>query len=74
MTKNIPFDLLPDNALMRRKAVQAVLPYPTSTFYAKIASGELPKPVKLSARSVAWRVGDIRKVLADLNAQEVANA
>ncbi len=53
--------------ILRRPEVEARTGYPTSTLYTKIAAGEFPRPIKLSARAVGWdeRLVEehIRKVL-----------
>ncbi|MRX49443.1 AlpA family phage regulatory protein [Paracoccus sp. S-4012] len=36
-----------------------LLPVSRSTYYALVAAGELPKPIKLGARISAWRRADI---------------
>ncbi|WP_376780321.1 helix-turn-helix transcriptional regulator [Paracoccus jeotgali] len=36
-----------------------LLPISRSTFYAKVAAGELPQPHKLGARISVWRNSDI---------------
>ena len=74
MNQALSFDQMPDNGLLRLPTVLSILPYGKSSFLAKVAAGELPKPIKLGARSVAWRVADIRRILVDLNAQGVASA
>jgi prophage regulatory protein len=40
--------------ILRRPEVEARTGYPTSTLYTKIAAGEFPRPIKLSARAVGW--------------------
>jgi len=40
--------------LLRLPDVRARTGLPTSTLYAMMADGKFPRPVKLSARSVAW--------------------
>ena len=40
--------------LIKRRAVQAIVPWSTSTLYDKIAHGEFPKPVPIGPRAVAW--------------------
>ncbi|RWN11466.1 MULTISPECIES: AlpA family transcriptional regulator [unclassified Mesorhizobium] len=45
--------------ILRRDEVERVTGLPRSTIYAKIASGEFPKSIKLGARSVGWLESDI---------------
>jgi prophage regulatory protein len=63
--------------ILRRPEVEARTGYPTSTLYTKIAAGEFPRPIKLSARAVGWderRVEDhILKVLEGDNWQPLGD-
>jgi predicted DNA-binding transcriptional regulator AlpA len=63
------FDLMADTALIReaqlvqspkRPGVPAPLPFSGPTLWRKVAAGTFPRPLKLSARVTAWRVGDVR--------------
>jgi len=63
------FDQLPDDALVKLPVVLAVIPRSEASIYRDVRRGAFPKPVKLSVRSVAWRVGDLRKKLAELQSQ-----
>lgn len=45
--------------LIRRPEAQGLTGLPKSTLYGYVATGEFPAPVRLSARSVAWRLDDI---------------
>jgi len=78
--KAIPsiFEGLTDSAYVReaqliqgnaRPGASAPLPFSSSTFWRKVKAGTFPKPVKLSERVTAWKVGDVR---AWLLAQEAA--
>lgn len=44
-----------------------IIPKSKSQLYREIAGGVFPKPVKLGARSVAWRESDIEAYLASLS-------
>lgn len=64
-----PKNKLPDEGFVRLPAIIAphgVFPISKSTWWAGIAAGHYPKPVKLSERTSAWRVADIRKLIASL--------
>lgn len=72
------FDTLPDSAFIReaqlvqspkRPNSPAPLPLSAPTLWRKVKDGTFPKPVKLSARVTAWKVGDVR---AWINAQSAA--
>ena len=40
--------------------IPAIIPVGKSTWWLGVQSGRYPKPVRLSARTTAWRVEDIR--------------
>ncbi len=56
---------LPDDdlALIRLPAVLAVFPVSRNTWFAGIATGKYPKPIKLGPKTSTWRVGAIRQLL-----------
>jgi prophage regulatory protein len=43
--------------------IPALIPIGKSTFWAGVKSGKFPQPVKLGARTTAWRVSDIQKLM-----------
>jgi prophage regulatory protein len=43
-----------------------IIPVSKSTWWAGVKSGRYPKPVKLSPRTTAWRVEDIRAFIDGL--------
>lgn len=43
--------------------IPALIPIGKSTWWAGVKSGKFPQPVKLGARTTAWRVEDIRKLV-----------
>lgn len=55
---------LPETGFVRLPAILAVFPVSRSTFWAGVKSGRFPKPVKLGERTTAWKVEDIRALLA----------
>lgn len=58
------FDNLPASGFIRQaQLIPTVVPFSSATLWRKCKSGQFPKPVKLSERVTAWRVGDIRKFL-----------
>lgn len=72
------FDTLPDSALIRESCLvqspkrpdrPAPLPFSAPTLWRKVKAGTFPRPVKLSERITAWKVGEVR---AWLNAQSLA--
>lgn len=67
------FDTLPDSAFMReaqlvqshkRPDTPAPLPFSAPTLWRKVKAGTFPKPVKLSERVTAWKVGEVRAWMA----------
>ena len=63
------FDVLADSAYIRAaNLVQSrdihhasgPLPFSMATLWRMVAAGTFPKPIKLSERMTAWRVGDVR--------------
>lgn len=62
-TRNSPptFDALPATGYVRQaQLIPAPVPFSSATLWRKVAAGEFPAPVKLSARVTAWRVGEVR--------------
>lgn len=45
--------------------IPAIIPIGKSTWWAGVKSGRYPKPVKLGPRVTAWRVEDIRALIAE---------
>ena len=58
----VPFDQLPDSALVRLNQLIAssVVPFSVSTVWRRIREGKFPQPIRLSARAIAFRVGEVR--------------
>lgn len=46
--------------------IPSIIPVSKSTWWAGVRSGRFPSPVKLGPRITAWRVEDIRALLAEL--------
>ena len=61
------FDVLPDSSFVRLPVVRGLFACSPITVWRRVRNGTLPKPVKLSPRVTAWRVGDLRKALAQVN-------
>jgi prophage regulatory protein len=55
---------LPKTGFVRLPAILKVYPVGKSTWWAGVKSGRFPKPVKLGERTSAWRVEDIRALIA----------
>ena len=58
-----------DDALLKLQTVRAMTGLSDSTIYRKLAAGEFPQPIRLSARCTRFRAGD---VTAWLRAQAAA--
>jgi prophage regulatory protein len=50
----------------------ALIPVSKSTWWQGVKDGRFPKPVKLSARTTAWRVEDICTLIDQLAAKRAA--
>jgi prophage regulatory protein len=72
----IKFDLLSDDAFLRKKQLLALqlAPYSSSTLRRKCQTNDFPHPIKISKGISAWRVGDIRKHLAQISVTKDGNA
>lgn len=60
----LPSPQNPEIALWRLPTVLAHVPVSRSHWWAGVAEGRYPAPVKLSKRCVAWRSADIRALIA----------
>lgn len=58
------FDTLPASGFIRQaQLIPRVVPFSSATLWRHCSRGLFPKPVKLSERVTAWRVGDVREWL-----------
>jgi prophage regulatory protein len=64
--------VLPETGFVRLPQVLAVYPVSRSTWWAGVRSGRYPKPVKLGPKTAAWRVEDVRALLAAADTQQAA--
>lgn len=63
-------DKLPETGFVRLNQILEIIPVCKSLWWAKVKSGEWPKPYKISSRVTAWRVEDIKQLIEKLsNAQ-----
>ena len=70
MADQVNFSALPAAGFLRLRAIIAPhgpIPVSKSTWWAGIKQGRYPKPVKIGARAVAWRVSDIRTLIEELS-------
>jgi predicted DNA-binding transcriptional regulator AlpA len=72
----LKFSELSDEALIRVKQLlqMQLVPYSATTLWRKCRTNEFPRPLKISAGVTAWRVGDIRKHLAQIGVIKDGNA
>jgi len=54
---------LPETGFIRLPDVLSLIPVSKSTFYDGIQKGIYPAPIKLSERTSAWRVEEIRQLI-----------
>lgn len=52
----------------KRHGIPPLVPVCKSQWWAGIKTGRYPKPVKLGPRTTAWRVEDIRALIASMTA------
>ena len=57
---------IPETGFMRLSAVLELIPVCKSTWWAGVKTGRFPKPVKLTPRTTAWRVEDIRSLIENI--------
>lgn len=48
--------------------IPAIIPVSKSTWWLGVKTGRYPKPVKLSARTTAWKVEDIKALIESMGA------
>jgi prophage regulatory protein len=66
MQNNQPRNM-PDTGYVRLTQILEVFPVSRSSWWAGVKSGRYPASVKLGLRTTAWRVEDIRKLIAEVN-------
>ena len=54
-----------DEAFVRLTTVLAVFPVGATTWHDGVAKGRFPRSHRLGPRTRAWKVGEIRQLLAD---------
>ncbi len=68
-------NLLPAEGLLRisqicgdrKRGIPPIVPVSRSTWWAGVASGRFPQPVRLGSKLTFWRAGDIRALVAKLS-------
>ena len=58
---------LPDTGFLRLSQILKLIPVGRSSWWAGVKSGKYPQPVKLGARTTAWKVEDIKALIASFS-------
>lgn len=58
---------LPKEGFVRLPQILAVIPISKSQFWLGVKNGRFPRPIKLGAKTTAWRVEDIRALIVRLS-------
>ena len=69
LTQAIPpalvnFDAMPDSAYIRLPVLKALYGVSSATIWRGVKNHTIPSPVKLTERTTAWNVGQVRAALA----------
>lgn len=64
---------IPETGFLRLPQVLSVIPLGKTCWWEGVKSGRFPKPIKLSARCIAWRSEDIRQLIKNLSDQPQNN-
>lgn len=51
----------------KKKGIPPIIPVSKSTWWAKVAAGEFPQPVRIGKRCVAWKASDIAALVENLS-------
>lgn len=62
------FNILPETGFVRLPDILKIYPVSKSHWWAGVKDGKYPKPVKLGPKITAWRVEDIRDLIASSKA------
>lgn len=71
-TKREPQRFLPEVGFVRLETILCVMGISRNSWLRGVAAGKYPRPVRLGARSVAWRVSDVREVIEKINSGDSA--
>ncbi len=61
---------IPETGFIRLAQVLEVIPLGKTCWWEGVKSGRFPKPIKLSARCVAWKSEDIHALIKKLSDQK----
>jgi len=60
---------LPEIGFVRIKTILEIFPIGRSTWWDGVKSGKFPKPIKMGERTTAWKIEDIRALIASFSSQ-----
>jgi predicted DNA-binding transcriptional regulator AlpA len=72
-TPAVPLNHLPDSALIKLPTYMSLVAMSKAAVYKAARDGRGPAPVKLGVRSSAFRLGDVRRFLANPCGYRTAN-
>lgn len=58
------FDQMPNSAYIRLPVIKTLYGVSAATIWRGVKNGTIPKPIKLTERTTAWNVGQVRAALA----------
>lgn len=58
------FDHLPNSSNVRLPVVMGLYGVSSATIWRQVKAGKIPKPKKLTSRTTAWNVGELRAALS----------
>ncbi|WP_415717840.1 helix-turn-helix transcriptional regulator [Maridesulfovibrio sp.] len=59
-----------DDCFLRLNEVLKILSVSRSTWWANVKKGTYPQPYKISERTTAWKIADIRKLAGEIGRDE----
>ena len=60
---------IPEIGYLRLSQVLQFIPIGKSTWWAGVASGRFPQPIKIGPRTTAWKAQDIQRLIIELEEQ-----
>ena len=70
MTIHLITKEVPKTGFLRLKQVLEIIPVGATNWWQGCKSGRFPKPVKLTLRTTAWKIEDIRALIESYNKKE----
>jgi len=67
-------EIIPETGFVRLTQVLMVIPLGKTCWWEGVKSGRFPKPIKLSARCVAWKAEDIHALIKKLSDKAVGDS